>query len=82
MWNYRYGRVAFVSGNVSGDNCGSGVLCRNIGSSIDFQDFDGTENPLYAGAEEMPRFFEDMERAGLSPRLTEKIAYGNISRLF
>lgn len=45
-------------------------------------DFDGTENPLYAGAEEMPRFFEDMERAGLSPRLTEKIAYGNISRLF
>ena len=45
-------------------------------------DFDGTENPLYAGAEEMPRFFEDMERAGLSPRLTEKLAYGNISRLF
>lgn len=45
-------------------------------------DFDGTENPLYAGAEEMPRFFEDMKRAGLSPRLTEKIAYGNISRLF
>ena len=45
-------------------------------------DFDGTENPLYAGAEEMPRFFEDMERAGLSPRRTEKIAYGNISRLF
>lgn len=43
MWNYRYGRVAFVSGNVSGDNCGIGVLCRNIGSSIDFQDFDGTE---------------------------------------
>ena len=42
-------------------------------------DFDGTENPLYA---EMPRFFEDMKRAGLSPRLTEKIAYGNISRLF
>ena len=28
---------------VSGDNCGIGVLCRNIGSSIDFQDFDGTE---------------------------------------
>ena len=43
-------------------------------------DFDGTENPLYAGAEEMPRFFEDMKRAGLSPRLTEKIAYGNILR--
>ena len=43
MWNYRYGRVAFVSGNVSGDNCGIGVLCRNIGSSIDFQDFHGTE---------------------------------------
>ena len=41
MWNYRYGRVAFVSGNVSGDNCGIGILCRNIGSSIDFQDFDG-----------------------------------------
>jgi hypothetical protein len=34
---------AFVSGNVSGDNCGIGILCRNIGSSIDFQDFDGTE---------------------------------------
>ena len=43
MWNYRYGRVAFVSGNVSGDNCGIGVLCRNIGGSIDFQDFHGTE---------------------------------------
>lgn len=28
---------------MSGDNCGIGVLCRNIGSSIDFQDFDGTE---------------------------------------
>ena len=32
-----------VSGNVSGDNCGIGVLCRNIGSSIDFQDFHGKE---------------------------------------
>mgnify|MGYP000429380520 CR=1 FL=1 len=43
MWNYRSGRVDCVSGNVSGDNCGIGVLCRNTGSSIDFQDFNGTE---------------------------------------
>lgn len=45
-------------------------------------DFDGTENPLYADASEMPRFFADMERAGLSPRLIERLAYKNISRLF
>ena len=28
---------------MAGDNCGIGVLCRNTGSSIDFQDFHGTE---------------------------------------
>ncbi len=44
-------------------------------------DFDGTENPLYAGAEEMPRFFEDMKKAGGSTRLVEKVAFENISRL-
>lgn len=45
-------------------------------------DFDGCEDPLYAGADEMPRFFEDMKRAGLSPRLIEKLALKNVSRIF
>lgn len=45
-------------------------------------DFDGSEDPLYAGADEMPRFFEDMKRAGLSPRLLEKLALTNVLRIF
>lgn len=45
-------------------------------------DFDGTENPLYAGADEMPRFFDDMKKAGFSFRVTEKLAYKNAERLF
>lgn len=45
-------------------------------------DFDGTENPLYADAEELPRFFDDMKRAEISPRQIEKIAFKNIERLF
>lgn len=43
-------------------------------------DFDGTENPLYAGADEMPRFFEEVNRSGFSPRVIEKIAYQNAFR--
>lgn len=45
-------------------------------------DFDGTENPLYAGADETPRFFDDLLRAGISPRVAEKLASGNVKRLF
>lgn len=45
-------------------------------------DFDGTENPLYAGADEMPRFFDDMKKAGFCFRITEKLAYKNAERLF
>ena len=58
-------------GNVGGED----VLA--IGS-----DFDGTEAPIYAGADEMPKFFDDMKKVGFSERLTEKIAYKNIEKLF
>lgn len=44
-------------------------------------DFDGTEAPLYAGADEMPKFFDDMKKAGFSFRQTEKLAYKNVARL-
>lgn len=44
-------------------------------------DFDGTENPLYAGADEMPGFFEDMKKAGFCFRVTEKLAYKNVKRI-
>ena len=44
-------------------------------------DFDGTENPLYAGADEMPGFFEDMKKAGFCFRVTEKLAYKNAKRI-
>lgn len=45
-------------------------------------DFDGTENPLYRGADETPRFFEDLLRAGISPRVVEKLASKNVRRVF
>ena len=44
-------------------------------------DFDGIENPVYSSAEEMPRFFEDMEREGFSASTIEKLAYKNAERL-
>ena len=44
-------------------------------------DFDGTDRPLYAGADEMPRFFEDLARAGLPASVLEKLAFRNALRL-
>ena len=44
-------------------------------------DFDGTDRPLYACADEMPRFFEDLARAGLSASVLEKLAFRNALRL-
>lgn len=40
-------------------------------------DFFGCENPLVCGARNMPAFFRSLERY-FSPRLMEKIAYGNV----
>ena len=45
-------------------------------------DFDGTENPLYAGADEMPRFFDDLAAAGIPFSVAEKLAFRNAERLF
>lgn len=45
-------------------------------------DFDGTKDPLYAGADEMPRFFDDLAAAGISFSVAEKLAFRNAERLF
>lgn len=44
-------------------------------------DFDGTENPLYASAGEMPRFFGDLAAAGVPFSVIEKLAFRNAERL-
>ena len=44
-------------------------------------DFDGTENPLYSGADEMPKFFLDLQKSGFTARQVEKIAYQNAARV-
>ena len=45
-------------------------------------DFDGTDNPLYAGADEMPRFFDDLAAAGIPFSVAEKLAFRTAERLF
>lgn len=44
-------------------------------------DFDGTENPVYPSASDVPRFLEDLKKSGFSERLIEKIAFRNVERL-
>lgn len=44
-------------------------------------DFDGTIAPIYRNAGEMPRFFEEMKKAGLTARQIEKLALKNVCRV-
>lgn len=44
-------------------------------------DFDGILSPVYAGADKMQEFFEDMKKGGLTTRLLEKLFYKNAKRL-
>lgn len=44
-------------------------------------DFDGIEDPVYPSADKMQEFFFDMQKAGFSSRVIEKLAYKNASRL-
>ena len=53
-----------------------GVDCLGIGS-----DFDGTDLPPdLAGAEDLPRLWEALERRGYPRSLIEKLAYRNLAR--
>lgn len=45
-------------------------------------DFDGCESPVYPNAGEIPRFFEDVKKAGLTARMIEKLAFKNAERIF